>query len=156
MTNAVFHTYNASHEASVRSIMAQLGWNERYVSAQLWNLKAHSQSTEADVILGQVEGDIAAFIVVQHNAWNRLSQVLGLAVAPAFRRQGLAGTLMQKAEASAQGRGQRGIYVDSPVENQAGRALYRAQGYTEAYTMPQYYAVGADGVTYLKFFNRAA
>ncbi len=46
------------------------------------------------------------------------------------------------------------MYVDTPVTNAAGRALYEALGYREAYVMPRYYGEGVDGVTYQRFFDR--
>jgi ribosomal protein S18 acetylase RimI-like enzyme len=45
------------------------------------------------------------------------------------------------------------LYVDTPVDNEAGRAFYAAIGYTEAYVMPRYYSEALDGVTFMKFFE---
>jgi hypothetical protein len=44
------------------------------------------------------------------------------------------------------------VYVDTPVDNEAGRAFYVACGYAEDYRMTRYYADDLDGVTYVKFF----
>jgi ribosomal protein S18 acetylase RimI-like enzyme len=61
--------------------------------------------------------------------------------------------LLEAAEAFARDRDCRGVYVDTPVDNEAGRGFYEARGYREDYRMSRYYADDLDGVTYVKFFN---
>jgi ribosomal protein S18 acetylase RimI-like enzyme len=60
--------------------------------------------------------------------------------------------LVGAAEAFARDHACRGIYVDTPIDNDAGRAFYAARGYSEDYRMTRYYADDLDGVTYVKFF----
>lgn len=93
------------------------------------------------------------FIFVEYHAWNRLAQIQGLAVDPAFYRQGVASALVAHAEAFARQHHARGIYVDTPTTNERGRQFYEALGYQTGYIMPRYYADTLDGVTYQKFFD---
>ena len=77
-------------------------------------------------------------------------------MAPDSKRRGLASALVRRAEEFVLGESGRGVYVDTPVTNEAARHLYQGLGYELAYTMPDYYDDGLDGVTYLKLFpNRS-
>ena len=92
------------------------------------------------------------FVSVEFREWNRLGQLQGLAVAPDSKRRGIASALVRRAEEFVLGQSGRGVYVDTPVTNEAARHLYQDLGYELAYTMPDYYDDGLDGVTYLKLF----
>jgi ribosomal protein S18 acetylase RimI-like enzyme len=54
----------------------------------------------------------------------------------------VAAALVAAAEGFARQQGGRGVFVDTPVNNHVARAFYHAQGYAEAYVMPEYYAPG--------------
>jgi ribosomal-protein-alanine N-acetyltransferase len=94
-------------------------------------------------------------VTVLFAPWNRLAQVHGLAVAPGYQRQGVASALIAVTETFVRERGGRGVFVDTPVNNATARAFYTANGYAEAYVMPEYYAEGLDGITFLKLFGKA-
>lgn len=85
--------------------------------------------------------------------WNHLGQIHGLAVQPAYQRRKVASSLVYEAERYVRSQGGRGIYVDTPVTNHVARTFYAALGYHQDYVMSQYYDVGLDGVTYVKFFS---
>jgi ribosomal protein S18 acetylase RimI-like enzyme len=99
-----------------------------------------------------VEDSLSGFVCVEYRAWNRLGQLQGLAVDPAFKRQGIASALVHRGEEFVRAESARGLYVDTPVTNEIGRRFYEALGYWQAYVMPEYYDEGLDGVTYLKLF----
>jgi ribosomal protein S18 acetylase RimI-like enzyme len=52
-----------------------------------------------------------------------------LAVAPAFRRRGVARAMLERAEAAAAQHGLAGIALDTGLHNEAARALYEASGF---------------------------
>ena len=60
---------------------------------------------------------------------------------------------MAHVEKEAEARENRGVFVDTPINNQAGIAFYNDQGYAEAYTMPSYYDDELDGVAFIKLFK---
>lgn len=95
---------------------------------------------------------VVGFIQVEHHKWNHLSYISGLVIHPDFRRMGIARNLVQSIEMSSQKKGNRGIYVDTPVNNLDARKFYLSIGLNEAYTMPEFYEPGLDGVTFQKFF----
>ncbi len=93
------------------------------------------------------------FLYVQYYGWNQLCQIQGLAVDVDMQRQGIASTLVARAEEFAKSKKARGLYVDTPATNSGGRKFYEASGYQLGYIMPRYYEDGLDGVTYQKFLD---
>jgi GNAT superfamily N-acetyltransferase len=53
-------------------------------------------------------------------------------------RRGYATRLIEAAEEFALDKECRGIYVDTPVDNEVARAFYLARGYSEDYRMSRY------------------
>jgi ribosomal protein S18 acetylase RimI-like enzyme len=146
------------HRRGVREILAKNGWEDRYIAGQLAGLDAlagdQSPGTRSKVCVCEVGERLSGFVCVEYQAWNRLGQLQGLAVDPAFKRLGIASELVHWAEEFVRAEGGRGLYVDTPVTNEVGRSFYEALGYRQAYLMPEYYDEGLDGVTYLKLFPK--
>ena len=147
--------YFPEQRQAVRRILLTNGWEERYIIGQLEGVESLAADVHGGVWLAQMEDTLAGFVSLQFYAWNRLAQIHGLAVDPAFQRQGLAAALVQQAEDFARQRGARGVYVDTPVTNTGARSFYTSQGYIQDYVMTAYYDDGLDGVTYLKLFGAA-
>ena len=146
--------YSPKYQPSIHIILTKIGWAEQYASAAEQNMQNLSQDRESYGVYVAATGEIAAgFLYVQYYAWNQLCQIHGLAVDPAFQRQGIAGALVRRAEEFARSKGARGIYVDTPTTNTGGRRFYEAIGYQLGYMMPRYYEDRLDGVTYQKFFE---
>ncbi len=76
------------------------------------------------------------FVSVEYREWNRLGQPQVVAVDLDLKWQGIASTLVRRAEKFVRGEGGRGLYVDTPVTNEIGRRFYEALGYREAYVVP--------------------
>jgi ribosomal protein S18 acetylase RimI-like enzyme len=151
--------YNAErHQEGVREALEKNGWEERYVAGQLAGLAVLSANllpgAQGRVYVCELEGRLGGFVSVEFRQWNRLGHLHGLVVDPSLKQRGIASALVRRAEEFVQEVGGRGIYVDTPVTNQTARSFYRALGYWRAYTMPEYYDEGLDGVTYLKLFPR--
>jgi len=140
---------------AVRALLREIGWEERYIQGQAGSLLKLQRDPHGQALVAVVERELAGFVTVLFAPWNGLAQLHGLAVAPRFQRRGVAAALVAAAEGFARQQGGRGVFVDTPVNNQVARAFYRAQGYAEAYVMPEYYAAGLDGVTFIKFFRPA-
>ena len=146
--------FTAADLPALRAVLAAIGWAPQYVQGQLDSLPVFSANPHARVLVAAAGDQVVGFVTVLFAAWNRLAQVHGLAVTPSHQRQGQASALLAAAEAFARGLGARGVFVDTPVDNTTARAFYLANGYREAYVMPEYYAEGLDGVTYLKLFSK--
>ena len=134
------------------NLLSNIGWNDAQITGQEQSILHFLQDRDS-VVFFALEGDqVAGYATCQFYRWNRLGQIHGLAVDPKYRRLGIAAQLIKECEQFLQEKGARGVYVDTPVNNEGGRKFYEAIGYTEAYIMPQYYDAGQDGVTYQKFF----
>jgi ribosomal protein S18 acetylase RimI-like enzyme len=150
-----FRDYSPEHHQSIRRILAKIGWAEQYISAMELAADVFSKDKEYyGAYLAVSNGNAVGFLYVQYYAWNQLCQIQGLAVSPEFQRQGIASTLVARAEEFARSKNARGIYVDTPTTNSGGRKFYEAIGYQFGYIMPRYYEDGMDGVTYQKFFEK--
>jgi ribosomal protein S18 acetylase RimI-like enzyme len=146
--------YSSEHRSQIRNILQHIGWAEQYIAASEQNAEVFSQNPNIYGVYIATHRNIAiAFIYVQFHVWNQLAQIQGLAVDPAYQRQGIASALVEKAETFARVKKARGIYVDTPISNAKGRNFYEAVGYKCAYIMPHYYENSLDGVTYQKFFE---
>lgn len=140
-------------EAGIGKTLAGAGWTADQIEGQLDALKELCTSEIGFVAVAHDEGSLCGFVSAQLYGWNRLVQIHGLAVASDRRRQGVGAGLVEAAEEFAMERKARGVYVDTPVDNEAARAFYKAIGYSEAYRMPRYYSDEVDGVTFTKFFS---
>jgi len=157
----------ALHRAGIRRILEEHGWERRYVAGQLAGIDDLAAGGRPGIrgrvfvaVRGKLEDPpegpetVSGFVAVELRGWNRLGQLHGLAVAPGSRRLGIASALVRRAEEFVGEHSGRGVYVDTPVTNEAARSFYEALGYALAYTMPDYYDEGLDGVTYLKLFPK--
>ena len=146
------------HREDIHEILARNGWEERYIAGQLAALDILSgdpaPGIHGRVYVAETGGRAGGFVCVEFREWNRLGQLHGLAVDPDLRRRGIASALVRRAEAFVREECGRGIYADTPATNEVARGFYLALGYRHAYTMPEYYDEGLDGVAYLKFFPR--
>ena len=147
--------YAPKYQADIRRILEHIGWAQQYIDAAAHNAEAYSKEPAIfGTYLAMAGREVAGFVYVQFYLWNRLSQIQGLAVEPRYQRRGIARALVDRAEIFARGKGARGIYVDTPTNNNGGRSFYEAAGYQFGYVMPRYYEEQLDGVTYQKFFDR--
>lgn len=145
--------FRPSDERRLREIIAAVGWNPRQIEAQLRSVARLAVDGDGCVVVARRGDEILGFASAEFHEWNRLGQIHGLVVEPASRRRRVASRLVERLEVFLRAKGARGVYVDTPVDNAAGRRFYEAAGFGEAYTMPEYYDVGQDGVTYTKFFR---
>lgn len=146
--------FSPEHRSSIRRILTRVGWAEQYILAMEEAVNIFSQDPETyGVYLAFSKSEPIGYLYVQYYAWNQMCQIQGLAVDPEYQRRGVASALVSRAEGFARSKKARGIYVDTPTTNNAGRKFYEAAGYRFGYLMPRYYEDGLDGVTYQKFLN---
>lgn len=67
------------------------------------------------------------------------AEILTLLVLPPFRRQGVAGRLLDEALAAASAQGLEGFFLEVAADNDAAQALYSSRGFTQVGTRPRYY-----------------
>ena len=74
------------------------------------------------------------------------AEILTLAVEPEARRQGIGGTLLVHAMATAAARGAAAMFLEVSEANGAARALYAAAGFAAAGQRRRYYPDGSDAL----------
>jgi len=145
--------YQPADQPYIRAILTRIGWQERYIAGVERSAADLALRDDAAVYAAHREGIIVGMIIVELHAWNGLAQIQWRAVEPPMQRQGVATMLVAAAERFAQAHSMRGIYLDTPIDNERGRRFYEAVGFRVGYIMPRYYADAQDGVTYQKFWD---
>jgi [ribosomal protein S18]-alanine N-acetyltransferase len=92
---------------------------------------------EESVLVGEVDGQIAGFIVAR--AIGPEWEIENVAVAPGFRRQGIARRLVAAVIAHARQEDAAAIYLEVRESNAAARGLYSSFGFVESTRRPAYY-----------------
>ncbi|WP_018348694.1 GNAT family N-acetyltransferase [Longispora albida] len=139
------------HEPAVAAILAELGWEPRFVDGQLGAVARLAASEDGRVLVASTEAGPVGYVSAVLARWNMFGQIHGLAVHPAARRQGIADALVGAVGTWLREAGARAVQVDTPVDNDGGRRFYEAAGFTADYVMTRYYADDLDGVTYVRF-----
>src|SRR5262245_27676312 len=110
--------YTPKFQSAIRTILTKIGWAEQYISSAEQNMdRLYQDRANYGVYVAVTGGAAVGFLYVQYFAWNRLCQIHGLAVDPDLQRQGVASTLVARAEDFAKSKEVRGIYVDTPTLN---------------------------------------
>ncbi|MBN1287970.1 MAG: GNAT family N-acetyltransferase [Anaerolineae bacterium] len=146
--------YRTEHRVLISQVLANIGWERRYIDGQLQAIDAFAGDAEnCRVFVASLSDHFAGYVSIQFYAWNRLAQIHGLAVDPSLQGRGIASRLVKRAEDFVVTKRGRGVYVDTPVTNTGAREFYLKQGYKQDYVMTAYYDNDLDGVTYLKFLD---
>lgn len=106
---------------------------------QAWPPKAFAEllSSPGVVALAAINEDLVGVILMRAIAGE--AEVLTLAVAPAYRRQGVAGALLTAGLSLAMQAGAQAVFLEVAADNPAAIALYRAAGFTDAGRRANYY-----------------
>ncbi len=110
----------------------QLAKIEAACFAQPWSETAFSDSMAQKNTLflcAATNGIIAAYIGL-YLAFDE-AEVTNIATLPAYRRMGLAKTLLCKTEETLTARGVTALHLDVRVSNVAAKTLYRSMGFSE-------------------------
>ncbi|MEY4166302.1 MAG: hypothetical protein RIR52_126 [Acidobacteriota bacterium] len=95
------------------------------------------------------DGPMAAFIVALIEL-DGVGHITAIAVAPEYRRLGLARILLGDIEQTFRARGINTIRLEVRVENLPAICLYEEIGYAVVQRLPRYYSSGSDGYLMVK------
>lgn len=95
--------------------------------------------------VAEVDGELAGLGLLRTAAGE--AELLLVATAPAWRRQGVAGCLIGQTLAGARALGATAVFLEVRDANEAARALYVAHGFITVGRRPGYYG-GAGGRRY--------
>lgn len=113
--------------------------------ASQWNVRDY---LAYDFVLALCGRRIAGFAVARRVAEGE-SELLNLAVDPAFRRRGIAGRLLREIAQSPSGT----LWLEVRASNTAARELYKAFGFKEIGKRPQYYQDSGESGIVMNFHS---
>jgi ribosomal-protein-alanine N-acetyltransferase len=117
-----------------------------------------ARARNAITVLAESSEDVLAGLVIVHlerAARSRRGYVVTLDVAPDFRRQGLAGRLMDAAEQQSQAEGAAWMELHVSVINSAAILFYEGRGYVRQSVRRGFYGAGSDAYVYRKDLHAA-
>jgi len=110
-----------------------------------WNVEDYA---EHDFRVAVRDGRVAGFLVSRRVATDE-SEVLNLAVAPEFRRKGVARALVKAFLDDAAG----AVYLEVRDSNTVARMFYKSMGFEEVSTRPGYYDHPPETAIVMKFHS---
>lgn len=119
---------------------------EGFPASQRWSEAAWREEIESPehlVLVAEADGVVAAC------AWRAafdVAELYRVIVAPARRRQGLAGDLMRRGLAWARGQGAERVMLEVAADNEPAIALYRDHGFAQVAGRADYYGRGRDAL----------
>jgi ribosomal-protein-alanine N-acetyltransferase len=112
-------------------------------TASQWNPEDYLAQ---ECLVAECGGRVAGFIVVRRISPDE-SEILNVAVAPEFRRQGMAKRLVQCALETHTG----SVYLEVRQSNLAARKLYESRGFHQISRREKYYSDPVEAAIVMKF-----
>ena len=115
-------------------------------------MRRFAEARRARVVIAELGGELVGFCIVHVETVEReeVGYVVTLDVALAWRRQGLAGMLMERGEAEAREAGCSSMALHVFTGNEAAIRFYERMGYAFWARDEDFYGVGVDGLVYRK------
>ena len=113
--------------------------------AACWSV---SDYLACDFRVAVLNGRLAGFLVARQNGPEEW-EVLNLAVAPEYRRQGVARRLVASLQTSMEG----SVFLEVRESNTAARMLYNSMGFQEVSVRRQYYDSPSEAAIVMKFHS---
>ncbi len=111
-------------------------------------------SPSARIVVAQAGADLLANLVLLTRRGSGVARIYSIVVAEQARGRGLAGQLLQRAEAAARSLGCHTMSLEVRSDNEAALGLYARWGYAECERLPGFYDDGAAGVRLRKDLGR--
>lgn len=135
---AAFKDYEAAVQLDKESFNKDDRWGSLEFLWVLTNASVRSFCAES-------EGKVVGFAAVEDHKDS--SEIVTIAVRPAFRNQGIGGALLAACEAVNPN---APIMLTADAANTEALHFYESNGYTRRLSVPQYYASGHDGIVFSK------
>ncbi len=102
------------------------------------------------LLLAEIDGSLAAYILIIYHPGTRLARIYSLAVAPNLRGQGIAQALIHAGEQAARDDGRLYLRLEVNVDNTPAIKLYEKLGYRKFGLYEDYYEDHTDALRYQK------
>ena len=106
--------------------------------------------TNAETIVLEHNGEIAAFLIVEMNLRRSIATMITVDVVERFRRLGYGARLVHRSEELLIRAGIKRYELQVDVENEAAIAFYRKHGFRRSGTLKRYYDNGHDAYVMVK------
>lgn len=130
MTITKMRREHVSQVAELEKVCFSDPWSEKSVASELEN--------ELALWLVALEGDTVAGYVGSQTVMGE-TDMMNIAVAPAFRRKGIARALIQALLRELARQGSRCLTLEVRASNAPARALYESLGFAQVGRRPNYY-----------------
>lgn len=121
----------------------------------LRQLRHHLTNPHAVMRVIETEYALAGYSLLLTRSGSRAARLYSIAVAPAFRGQGMGRRLLDDVVAQARARGCDELRLEVRPDNEAAIRLYRDYGFVPNGTRPHYYQDGADALRFRLDFATA-
>jgi len=118
-------------------------------------MRMFAEAENARVVIAD-DGGLAGFCVLHvENVGDKcVGYVVTLDVAPEWRRQGVAGELMLRAEVEARDSGCAAMALHVFVDNEPAQRFYQSGGFVRSGRAPGFYGRGVDAWVYRKMLGK--
>ena len=140
MREILIDSHSAMTENERKALAEALFYIESASFSDPWSQKMFGEAFANPVIRSVLlyeDGILAAYALYALIAPE--AELLNLAVAPTFRRRGLARALLDDAERYLRGQGVTDVYLEVRKSNTAAGTLYRSRGFCEVGVRRAYY-----------------
>jgi ribosomal protein S18 acetylase RimI-like enzyme len=114
------------------------------------SIRRFLKSRRSALIVANVGAHLAGYVLVLYRANSKLARLYSIGIAPQFRRQGLARSLLNAAEKVAAGRHRKAIWLEVRENDPAARTLYESSGYRSLGKRLRYYDDRIDALRFEK------
>jgi ribosomal protein S18 acetylase RimI-like enzyme len=114
------------------------------------SLRHFLASPRASLLVAETAGKLAGCALVLYRRRSKLARLYSIAIAPEFRRRGLARSLLGAAEEQAMQRGGRAMRIEVREDNARAISLYQRSGYRPFDRHRGYYDDGCDALRFEK------
>jgi ribosomal-protein-alanine N-acetyltransferase len=120
------------------------------------SMQRFAEAENAVTVLAEVDGVLAGFVIaqVERRTGQSRGYIVTLDVAPAYRRAGVAGRLMEAVESAATAAENSWMSLHVFTENAAAIRFYESRGYGRRGLQRGFYGVGMDAYLYRKALRR--
>jgi N-acetylglutamate synthase-like GNAT family acetyltransferase len=125
--------------------------NKKYFQ-EIRDFKSLLESTKDTLIVLEEKKEIIAFSGIHLNSWNNTGRIIDIFVHPDYRRQGLAGKLVQEVISLAKKQKVRTLIAEAPSLNPVLK-LYKKNGFRKCGYDDRYYSNGAKEIAIFLSFD---
>ena len=112
------------------------------------DLRIYLNLPGSDCVIAEAAGKIAGFLATAHE--NAMGSIVTIDVLAAYRRQGVATTMLEESERRPTASGVRAIELETATDNASAIAFWQKHGYRKSGVKKEYYPDGRDAYSMSK------